>query len=1133
MGISIDCYRAAIGLFNSRIIRYHLLHVSFTLINLAVVSVLMLAFYTQVICLSFDIQINPGPVSSPNLSLAHVNIRSLLTRDKIDQISAFLEVYKFDIFALSETWLNSNESDKIRINGYHLPLTRNRLQGRGGGVALYLANYLAFNRRLDLENPVLELLWSEVILSNSKILIGVCYRPPSNLMSDMDNFLSLFQESIDQINRLSYTMVIIVGDFNAHFCSDDQTSTTAGSIFARFLRGNNLFQLINEPTRITASSQTILDLVITDSPGYCISHYTLSPPANCDHNVVVATFNLSIPRPKAYKRYIWNFKSVDVNSLNHSLSTFNWENLFDSFVDIDTLYDTWFSTFTLIVKKFISLREVTIRPRDKPWMTGKIRRSIRKRDRLLRKFRSTNSLADWNKYKKQRNLTVSIIRKEKVLYFAKVNSMLCDPKLNAKKWWGVVKSLYGVKACSQIPPLKEGDIFISDSLQKAELFNNYFVAQSTLGSHNSTPYIPGRFSGQSLTHVSANPIEVLNLLKGVDSTKACGHDGIGNRIINLCSYGIYSSFTKLINISFSLGQFPSQWKLANVIPVFKKDERYLKTNFRPVSLLPSLSKIGEKIVFIRLYNYLQDIGFLYPFQSGFRPGHSTVLQLTYIIHRIYHCLEEGKEVRAVFLDISKAFDRVWHDGLLTKLKYLGIEDPLFSWLRSYLFGRHQRVVLEGTYSEWKSTTAGVPQGSVLGPLLFLVYINDIVDNIHSQVFLYADDSMLLDIIDSPNETAEKLNSDLSAVANWAKKWNVIMNASKTRSMIFSVKKIKPCHPPLLLNNEIIPDVTSHCHLGINLSTDLSWHNHINIIHEKASKRLNMLKGLKFLLKRSTLNIMYLTLVRPLVEYADFVWDGCTNECSDTLEKMQLEAARLVTGAIKGTNRQLLLAELSWDTLKTRRHIHKISGFYKITKNLVPNYLSTLLPPPVSQRTNYLLRNRENVSTMRCSTSRFQYSFFPSAIIAWNLLPIDIRNSFSFNNFKSKVYRLLSAGKRSKLFEVGHRYASVLHTRLRLKNSTLNFDLFLHNCIPSPACVCGYYRETSKHYLLHCPRFNVHRARLLTLAAECLHHHWTIANDFEKLELLLYGCNEVDFNSNRTLFLAVQNFIINSNRFAIS
>ena len=196
------------------------------------------------------------------------------------------------------------------------------------------------------------------------------------------------------------------------------------------------------------------------------------------------------------------------------------------------------------------------------------------------------------------------------------------------------------------------------------------------------------------------------MLKSVGVGKACGFDGIGNRILKLCANGISSSFAGLVNHSFLSGKFPDNWKLANVIPTFKKDDRQSKLNYRPVSLPVSLFKIVEKIVYIRLYNFLLEIGFLNPLQSGFRPGDSTVNQLTYLVHKIYYALEQGKEVRMVFLDISKPFDKVWHKELLYKLELIGIRDPLLGW--SYLSDRKQRVVIEGQCSDWQSINAGVP-----------------------------------------------------------------------------------------------------------------------------------------------------------------------------------------------------------------------------------------------------------------------------------------------------------------------------------------------------------------------------------------------------------------------------------------
>ena len=260
---------------------------------------------------------------------------------------------------------------------------------------------------------------------------------------------------------------------------------------------------------------------------------------------------------------------------------------------------------------------------------------------------------------------------------------------------------------------------ITDAKEKATLFNEYFTSRCELENVDSPlPNVTVFQNFKHLSNISTSEREVKILLNSVDGSKACGVDGVGNSLIRASADGITNSFLRFITISLSKGIFPSMWKLANVIPIFKKDDRQLKENVRPVSLLISLSKIIEKIVFIRLYNFLLEIHFLNPFQSGFRPGDSTVNQLVFIVHKIYEALEQGKEVRMVSLDISKAFDKVWHKGLLYKLESLGVRDPVLKWIKSYLTGRKQRVIIDGQSSDWREIEAGVPQGSVLGPLLF-------------------------------------------------------------------------------------------------------------------------------------------------------------------------------------------------------------------------------------------------------------------------------------------------------------------------------------------------------------------------------------------------------------------------------
>ena len=287
----------------------------------------------------------------------------------------------------------------------------------------------------------------------------------------------------------------------------------------------------------------------------------------------------------------------------------------------------------------------------------------------------------------------------------------------------------------------------------------------------------------------------------VDISKACGHDGIGNKIIKLCSHRIVKSFTRLINFCLQDGKYPLEWKKANISPIYKKDNRQSKKNYRSISLLPSISKIPGKLVFPRLYEFLLDINYLSNFQSGFRPGDSTVNQLSnlYCPYMIYQTLENGQEVRMVFLDLSKAFDKVWHKGLLYKLRNLGVKDPLLSWFRHYLTDRKQRVVIEGQSSSWLNIETGVPQGSVLGLLLFLVYINDINVNVSSTCFLYADDTSLIDIVDDQFNSAIRLIKDLDNISHWCKQWLMDMNLSKCESITLKKKRLQYPHPTLYLD----------------------------------------------------------------------------------------------------------------------------------------------------------------------------------------------------------------------------------------------------------------------------------------------------------------------------------------------
>ena len=334
------------------------------------------------------------------------------------------------------------------------------------------------------------------------------------------------------------------------------------------------------------------------------------------------------------------------------------------------------------------------------------------------------------------------------------------------------------------------------------------------------------------------------------------------------------------------------------------------------------------------------------------PGDSTVNQLVDIYNTFCKALDEGKEVRAIFCDISKAFDRVWHKGLLLKLCSVDISGTLLHWFANYLDNRKQRVVLPGATSRWTFTNAGVPQGSILGPLQFLVYINDIVEYINSKIRLFADDTSFFIIVDNPIDAARKLNSDLETIHQWATKWLVTFNPSKTESLLLSSKYNRPRHPEITMNQQPIAEVNSHKHLGITLNGECSWHEHLSELKSKAWQRINIMRKLKFILDRQSLQAIYFSFIRPLLEYADVVWDNCTQHEANELEKLQTEAARIVTGATRLVSIDSQRTETGWETLASRRHKHKLLLFFKMKSELSPSYLSSLVPPSVGANSSY-------------------------------------------------------------------------------------------------------------------------------------------------------------------------------------
>ena len=832
------------------------------------------------------------------------------------------------------------------------------------------------------------------------------------------------------------------------------------------------------------------------------------------HCPVYCVLKFSRPHKISFKRRIWSFDRADFDGYRDCLSKVDWDTILND--DVNESCKNVTALILRTAENFIPSKTVVIRKNDSPWMHNSLRRLIRKRRRAHSRAKKTNKPVHWHHYRNIRNLCVTETRTAKQIYYEGLSTKLRNANIAPKVWWKTLNSIIrGNTSYSEYPPLINNNVEVSDDIEKAELFNNYFNIISSVDDSNARLPQDNFTSDHNLSDIVITNDDVKDVLSLLNVSKATGPDLINPRLLKEAPDQLCNPLARLFNLSLRKAIFPDVWKIAHLIPVFKSGDRSDYRNYRPISLLSNIGKCMEKCLFKYIYNFLNMFKIITNHQSGFRPKDSTVYQLLCLASDFYKALDMGKEIRIVFCDISKAFDKVWHKGLLFKLRKIGINSNLLLWFESYLSNRQQQVVINGKASTLLTIGAGVPQGSILGPLLFLIYINDLVDDIDSCIKLFADDTSLYVIVDNEFEASVQLNKDLDTISSWANQWLVSFNPNKTESMVISKRTVGDRHPPLLMNDVQIREVEHHKHLGVIISDNLSWNTHVEDIVKKASSRLNMMRRVKYLLDRYTLERVYLSFIRPLLEYADSVWDNIPAYVNDTLENIQLEAARIATGGTKLTSRILLYRETGWATLHERRNIHKLLQFYKMYHKLTPDYLSCLVPSSVHDIHGYNTRNANCVRNIVTRTAFYANSFLPSVIKLWNEIPVDIRNA-SIGVFKK--YLMKNKVSPPPYYYIGSRKVQILHSKLRLECSALNEHLFRKNLVDSPRCSCGSI-ETPYHYLLQCPKYRTARAESIQLLDIPLNTH-----------NLLFGNENFSVLENENIFKKVHEYILRTKRF---
>ena len=501
---------------------------------------------------------------------------------------------------------------------------------------------------------------------------------------------------------------------------------------------------------------------------------------------------------------------------------------------------------------------------------------------------------------------------------------------------------------------------------------------------------------------STNPSKVFSLLSKLCKSKATGLDMIFARLLRECADLIADPMCSIFNQSIRSGIFPQEWKCAKVIPLFKEGNHSDLNNYRPISIVPIVAKVFERIIYDQVYGYLTENNLISSQQSGFRSLHSTVTALLEATNNWAFNIDKGSVNAVVFLDLKKAFDTVDHTILLSKLFEYGIRGVAYEWFRSYLDNRNQQCFVNGSLSNSQILTCGIPQGTILGPLLFILYINDLPNCLSNSVArMYADDTHLTFASNNIETINDVMNHDLSNVNTWLTANKLTLNSSKTEFMLIGSRQRLGTYdtsPKLIIGGDIINPVSSVKSLGVHIDENLSWNMHIEKIAKKIASGIGAIKRCRPFINRTTLESVFNALVQPYFNYCSEVWGHCNKSLSNRLQKLQNRAARILTFSSYDTSADPIFEQLNWKRLDTQRQIQVATMVYKSIHGLAPDYLGSLFTkydPP------YNLRNSENKLAVPLPRTNFlKNSFSYNGAVIWNSLSPELRQAKSLQSFRN-------------------------------------------------------------------------------------------------------------------------------------
>nr|CAI5832947.1 unnamed protein product [Callosobruchus analis] len=928
-----------------------------------------------------------------HISFLSLNIRSIFTG--LNYFKTYIDSSDIDIITLTETWLNHQISSETVTLDKYKSLRADR-GSRGGGVGVYIKKII--NCRMILSNisDYLEQLWINVKLYDKSYVIGVVYRPPS---SNISNCLTELEDTIVKLLPTSDNL-LITGDLNINILVPDRKTRLLYS----FMESFNLAQLVDTPTRITSTSQTLIDVVMaTINEGITVTG-TIDINGISDHLAVL--FKLCVPKLKTHVRFkiYRDYQYFDHALFIEDLHRVNWDTIysFDNGNDMLTFFN---SKIVEIFNTHASLRTVRLTKPKAPWLTPTIRLMITEKEKAYKKFKRLKTSASWNYYKELRDYVNGAVKREKSAYL----SYILKQK-SSKETWNALRLLEILrnKPLTEIPP----------QFSDADLINQFFCNVPQLAKSSSQLEILKKYEIQNTANFTFSEVTSEVVQKYINRIKshAVGLDYISLQMIRLVESYLLKYITFIFNTCISTSCFPNVWKQAKVIPFPKNNNPCDYSDLRPISILTTLPKVFEMLLQDQIKVFVQQRNIITSVQSGFRAHHSTVTALAHITDDIIKSIDKKLCVCLVLLDYSKAFDTLDHAILCSKLRYFGFSESSVSLIRNYLSDRKQGVLVGDKLSGPLVKTNGVPQGSVLGPLLFALYIADFHEFInYCNIHHYADDTQLyLSFPVSQKDNAvSRINLDMKTLYNVSVAHNLNLNSKKSQVIVFGPKSIRQkvaTSMPITINSITLPIVDCVKNLGLWIDSDFRFTKHVNQLCQTSYNTLRQLYPSRHIMNtRLKLNICQ-SLVLSKIAYCDCIYFPALLQADVLrLQKIQNSCIRFACGIRKYDHLSKSYHDAGWLKLEKITKYHHLNVTHNVLINKMPLYLYSKLVT-FSSNSNRATRNSSLFVIPKHSTSLFKRSFIYNAIKMYNSLPNDFRN-FSIINFKKRLKLLLESDSR--------------------------------------------------------------------------------------------------------------------------